>query len=218
MFKPKFILIAVLAITLHQSASAATIDQSCSARGFTEGAACTGAAAMELRSSCTEMDSSRPCIIINCAAKNQCVCGYSVAEACGGGGGGGGTTCDYPCPSVGINTWEIVLGENYQRKISSYLQNISTCECTPRYTYRCNAGYYSDGLILIGGNPPDCVRCPATGLIPATGSLLNSYGTSDPGASMITSCYISSDSSFKDSKGSFNYSENCNYNEDLIAL
>lgn len=210
MFKTTHILTAVvLGLLFNQSSKAATLDLSCSAQGFTPGAACTGDAAWSLASSCTQINETRPCIVINCADRNECVCGYSQAEACGGGGGGGIICKKCPDPDT---TWTFVRLQNYQQRISDYIQNALTCTCTPVYSYRCNEGYYTEGLVLIG-NPPDCKRCPNSGFEPGSSLITDTYGTSDAGSHEITSCYLSSSTSFKDTKGTFKHAQNCYYTE-----
>jgi len=59
----------------------------------------------------------------------------------------------------------------------------------------CDKGYYKNGAI--------CARCPSSGGV---------YGTTaDAGATSITSCYLSSGTTFSDNTGSGTYTSDCYY-------
>lgn len=120
----------------------------------------------------------------------------------------GGTTCDGTCPDCNTTSWSH-FATGYQSQTTATC-NTATCKCTKFTIYQCAAGYYQSGtvrcLASIDGDAScsGCTRCPSSGGI---------YGTSAPGSTAITACYIPAGASMSDSTGTYTYTSPCYYSE-----
>ena len=134
----------------------------------------------------------------NCLTCNS---GYSITQKSGSVDGCSNTimydsceqsatcnNCDNKCIS---SSWT-ASGTGYEQRTISNC-NISTCLCVDKAEYRCAAGYYGSPTTNMSG----CTRCPAYSGV---------YGTNSAGSTSVSSCCISSGSTytFSDSIGSGN--------------
>lgn len=109
------------------------------------------------------------------------------------------------CSNCTSSDWTTVK-TGYQ----SHTNKTCNCNtCNSSISYRCANGYYGTPTSTESG----CERCPQAGsrTLP-NGMTVIVYGTSTAGQNYTsTLCYISTTSSFTDTSGAYQYTQQCNY-------
>lgn len=94
------------------------------------------------------------------------------------------------------------IGDGYEVKT---IRECSECNgCVGEDLLRCAAGYYGDGYNT-------CTQCPKS-------TETNTYGTSSPGSTSITGCYIPDGTAFSNTTGRGKFTANCNYSNIVSSI
>lgn len=134
--------------------------------------------------------------------------GLNNFTGCTKNGGSSGGDCDGTCTNCTSTLWTD-YATGYQNKTTATCNTV-TCKCTKSTDYRCAAGYYKSGVIRCLGSIDGSASCSGCSRCPPSGGI---YGSSAPGSTAITACYIPTDTSMSDSTGTYTYTSNCYYSE-----